>query len=419
MDPKELETILAGLKAVPESMASVIKRIEELEKKGVAVAPPVAPAPTYRAPVDDRSQTEKAHDGELSFGAYLRGLACKAMGMSFDDTPLFAKAHGEKEYRDACFTVENSPRQKAFGNMSMAEKTALSLTTGNGGYFAPELWLQDKWVDILRPNIVTLAAGISRLQGLGNADVKIPKLSAGATAYWIGEGSSITESELTDTQLALTPHECAAYSIASNQIVRMSNPAIQQMVGYDMAQKIGALIDLAVLEGTGSSNQPTGISVAVTTSTVTTGGAMTWAKGEEFLYKLALQNAPGQKRVWFMHPRTYSAIRQITSSTYALFVGTPQAQAMDQFLAGGGWLGYPVFQSSQMTITGGSGSDAVVLFGVPEEVFLADWGPAEFAASAETSDSFQKNQIHFRTVQLVDVKLRHETSWVKCTDTTS
>jgi hypothetical protein len=91
---------MESLKGIPDSIKALGTRLDETEKRLTAL-PPAAPAAQYRAPVDDRSATEKGKDGELSFGAFLRGLAIKAMGGDFEDTPIYARAHGEKEYRDA------------------------------------------------------------------------------------------------------------------------------------------------------------------------------------------------------------------------------------------------------------------------------------------------------------------------------
>lgn len=395
------------LKAINEGIQGVAKSLEGFDARLSAVEGKVNSAYSAPAPEDDRSEREIAKDGTFSLGAYFRGLGLAAHGVPFEKGCSSFTVKGSKDWKDAGFTAEVCQKQ-------------MSTTVGSGGYFAPENWIQSQFIDILRPMVVTIAAGIDRsFTNLSNADNKIARLATGTTGYWVAENGQITASTPTDEQINLTPKKAACLTKCSNEILKMSNPAIQSVLSMDMAKKLAALVDLAVLEGSGSSNQPTGIKTAVTTNTVTTSGAMTWAYLEEFLYDCAAANYPGIRPVWFMHPRTYSSIRQLTTSNIPLFVGTPQNEALKEDLANRALLGYPVFQSSQMTITGGTGSDAVVLFGDASEVGLADWGPPEFGASAETSTAFEYDQTWFRCIWMVDVFMKHETSWCKCTDTTS
>ena len=397
---EQLKQIATGIESVTKSIEGFDARITALEGK-------VNSAYSAPAKEDDRSDAEIRKDGTFSLGAYFRGLGLAAKGVPFEVGCIRFTEKGSKDWKDAGFTAEVCTKQ-------------MSTTVGSGGYFAPENWIQSQFVDILRPKIVTIAAGIDRsFTNLSNADNKIARLATGCTAYWVAENAAITESTPTDEQINLTPHKAACMTKCSNEILKLSNPSIQSIISMDMAQKLAAIVDLAVLEGSGGAGQPTGIKTAVSTNTVTTGGATTWAHLEEFLYDVSNANYPGLKPVWFMPPRTYSSIRQLTTTYIPLFVGTPQAEALTQDLAGRALIGYPVYTSSQMTTTGGTGSDAVVLFGDASEVGLADWGPPSFAASAETSTSFEYDQTWFRCLWMVDVFLRHETSWCKCTDTTS
>jgi HK97 family phage major capsid protein len=217
----------------------------------------------------------------------------------------------------------------------------------------------------------------------------------------------------------MSPHQASAFTIASNMLLNMSNPAAGNIIKNDMIQILGQLIDLAVLQGSGVSNQPQGIDNVSGINTVTAGGALTWALIEDFPYELDVDNAPSVKRAWIMHPRTLHNIRQLTTSNTPLFVGTPQAQPLTNDLAGGGLIGYPVYTTTQIPITGGTGSDASVYFCDWNDVVLANWGGLEIVASSESGSSFQQNQTHIRAIHLVDVMVRHPVSCCLCNDTTS
>lgn len=400
MDEKnvDLKVIADAVKDVPEAVKSLRVEVDGL-KKDLADAKSLYVAPKH----DDRSAEEKRKDGEFSMGAFLRGVCLEKHGMPFDQAVLYGQDKGTKSWRDAGFT----------GQVTLAEKV-MSTTVGSGGYLCPELWMT-QWVDILAAKSVAVNQ-CERWTNLKNADVRMGRLATGATGYWIAEGGSITISSPTDEQITVTPHEAAARVQVSNQLLKLSNPAIESVLLNNMTSTVIRLVDLAILEGSGSANQPSGIKTSAG-STVTCSGAITWAKLEEFLYDLALRNAPMGRVCWFMHPRTLTTIRQLTTTYYPQFVGTPTGQALGRELAGNALLGYPVYTSSQMTITGGTGSDGVVLLADMSECILADWGPPEFAASSEIV--FDYNSTQLRMIWETDVALKHAYSFVKCTDTTS
>lgn len=397
----DLKAIHDLVKDVPESVKALRVELDTVKKE---LADAKSLYASSRA-TDDRSDAEKQKDGVFSLGAMVRGIVLsKRENMDFASACIAYQPKGSKSWRDAGFSAA-----------VVLEEKAMSTTAGSGGYFAPELWMTE-WVNILAAKAVAYPL-CEKLSGLSNADVRMGRLATGATGYWIGEGSQITISSPTDEQITVTPHEAAARVQVSNQLLKMSNPAIEGVLRTNLLDTVVRLVDLGILEGSGSANQPSGIKTSAG-STVTTSGAMTWAKLEEFLYDLAKENAPMGRVTWFMHPRTKSAIRQLTTSNYPQFVGTPTGMLLGKDFAGDQLLGFPVATSSQMTITGGGGgNEGVVLLADMSECIVADWGAPEFAVSDQIAFDYNSTQV--RMIWLVDVALKHSKSFVKCTDTTS
>ena len=69
-------------------------------------------------------------------------------------------------------------------------------TAGNfsaGGSFVPPQYVAEL-IEFLRPQLVTQRLGVRMLTGLVTSPVIFPKLTAGATYYWVGERTAITDS---------------------------------------------------------------------------------------------------------------------------------------------------------------------------------------------------------------------------------
>jgi len=103
--------------------------------------------------------------------------------------------------------------------------------------------------------------------------VRQPALTGSATAYWVAENGAITASTLTDAQKTLQPNEAAALVKASNQLLDLSNPSASSVIQEDITMKIAQLVDLAVLRGAGTSNEPRGVANTSSIRTVAASSA--------------------------------------------------------------------------------------------------------------------------------------------------
>lgn len=111
--------------------------------------------------------------------------------------------------------------------------------------------------DILRPWSVTARAGVTVLDRLVG-DQAAPKTTAKATPYWLAtETSTITGSTPTIGQVAMTPKTAGALVAFSRQIAKQANA--EMFVRRELLRTIGSAADQAVLNGSGASGQPTGI----------------------------------------------------------------------------------------------------------------------------------------------------------------
>ncbi len=116
----------------------------------------------------------------------------------------------------------------------------------------------DNFIDLLRNASALTQAGASVLTGL-SGNVNIPRQSGAATAYWVAESGSPTESQQTIDQVALTPKTCGAFTDFSRRLVIQSSIDVENLVRGDLAKVLALEIDRVGLYGSGSANQPLGL----------------------------------------------------------------------------------------------------------------------------------------------------------------
>lgn len=150
----------------------------------------------------------------------------------------------------------------------MGEMQKRDLTVGGAPSLVGTQHLAESFIDALRVRSVVLQLNPTLLSGLvGN--VEIPRLATASTAYWIaGDGAdSVTASTPAFDKVTLSPKTVGALVTLSRKMILQGEPAAEDVVRNDLAQVIATALDAAAIQGTGASNQPTGI---VNTSGVST-----------------------------------------------------------------------------------------------------------------------------------------------------
>jgi HK97 family phage major capsid protein len=135
------------------------------------------------------------------------------------------------------------------------------LTVGvaaDGGNLVDDVLLAGSFIDILRNKLALANAGMTTLTGI-NGNISIPRQSSAATAYWVGENSSPTESQQAVDQVNLSPKTCGAFVDYSRRLLLQSSIDVESMVRDDIATQIALELDRVGINGSGSSNQPQGI----------------------------------------------------------------------------------------------------------------------------------------------------------------
>ncbi len=160
-----------------------------------------------------------------------------------------------------------------------------------GGFSIANTLMTQSFIEILRNRCVLLQRG-SAMGGLvGNID--IPRQTAAATGYWLGEDEDATESNLGLGQISMSPKTVAAYSEITRKLAQQSSMDVEALVRADLAKALALTIDKAGFYGTGSDHQPLGLAnqTGIHAQPFATAGKPTFQELIAMETQIALDNA--------------------------------------------------------------------------------------------------------------------------------
>ncbi len=371
--------------------------------------------------VGDATDTPKREPGH----AMARGLraiaAAKMLGGGAERAIDVLRGWGDVEMADAWA----AGRQKA---LAAGDPTA-------GGFLVPIQFSTDI-IELLRPSAVVRSLGPSTMP-MPMGSVKVPKITAGAQASYIGENANIGQSQEATGQIPLTFKKLAALVPISNDLVRYSSPSADSIVRDDMVRAIATREDKAFLRDDGTSGTPKGIknwinpankfnangTVSLANVTVDLGKAIQRLMAadvplvvQQFPAGGAAHNQPTTSRPgWIMSPRTYMFLTTVQNGQ-GFYAFRPE------MMTGTLW-GFPYRVTSQVleTMTAAfadtGGAQSEVYFGAFAHAVIGEAlglmvdasTEAAYANSAGTVvAAFSQDQTVVRVIEEHDFALRYD-----------
>lgn len=340
LNPRNVE------RAVPAAPEVIVKRdvfdnVDMVARGMVPAADMIARAKTA---IEESTDIPDAH----------RESAYRLVGRA--DIARVALVLGSPAYRSAFEKVVESPEAyQAFLDRDEAEalRTAMSLTSGNGGYAIP--FLLDPAVILTNTGTAGSIRSVSRVdQGTSNKWQGLA--SAGVTAEWLAEATAAADKSPTFTQPAIEAFKGAAFVFGSYEVFQNTNLANElPMLIADAKERLEAD---AFAIGSGSA-APKGVVTAVTAVTAsrvspTTGGAF----GTVADVYAVINGVPPRHRsqsAWLANFATYNRIRQLDTNGGGGFWSNLSGPTLEQRL-----LGLPVIESSEMVSTVTTGSNILL-----------------------------------------------------------
>ncbi len=286
---------------------------------------------------------------------------------------------------------------------ALLERKALGEGTGSaGGYLVPEEYLGEV-KDRITTRAIVRRAGAT-VYPMATDTLNVPKVTGGATAYWVGENAQITASDETLDQLQLVAKLLAAMVKVSNQLLSDASPSAEAAIRRDIAKVIALAEDNAFIAGTGTGNQPLGIinTTGVNSTSLGVNGATpTFDNIYDALYQV--ENNNGLASAWIMHPRTKNTLKKIkdTNGNFIYNVA-PSVKEPDTLV------GLPVYLTTQIptNLTVGTSTDcSYILVGQFDEAIIGERAGLEFSTD-QSGTAFEYYQTWIRAIARLDFGLR-------------
>jgi len=321
-----------------------------------------------------------------------------------------------------------------FVPFSALAKRATYVTSGatTGGNLVATDLMADEFIEALRNQSVMLNLGIRTMTGLVG-DVAIPRRSGVASTYYLStETTAITQSESTFDQVTLQPKNLAALSKYSRQTLLQATPGIEDLVRRDLTDGINLGIDLGILNGSGSSGQPTGIlntsgigSVALGTN----GGAITVESLVDLEEQVLIDNGALNRDsiAYVTNAKVLAELKKLraggSTAGDGTFLVNNDLQALGRGPTPAAVNGYPLYVTNQVpsNLTKGSSSGvcSAVLMGDFSQAMVGFWGNGLEIVVGEDSDDFSKALTSVRAIVTYDVAVRHAESFAAILDVTT
>jgi len=312
-------------------------------------------------------------------------------------------------------------------------KRATNVTSGatTGGNLVATDLMADDFIEALRNSSVMMSLGVKALPGLVG-DVAIPRRSGVAATYYLSsETTAITQAESTFDQVTMTPKNLAALSKYSRQTLLQATPGIEELIRTDLTDGLNTAVDLGILNGSGSSGQPTGIlntsgigSVAIGTN----GGAITIETLVDLEEQVLIDNGNvSDSMAYVTNAKVLAELKKLraggSASGDGSFLFNTDISGIGRGPTPGAVNGYPLAVTNQVpsNLTKGSSSSvcSAVLIGDFSQATVGFYGNGLEITVGEDSDDFSKALTSVRGIISYDVAVRHAESFAACLDVTT
>ena len=281
--------------------------------------------------------------------------------------------------------------------------------TAGGNTVATDL-LASSFVDLLRNKMAVTGLGAKFLTGLVG-QIAIPRQTAGATAYWVAENGAPTESQQAFDQVTMTPKTLGAFTDITRKLLLQSSIDVEGLVRNDLATVIAMAIDLAAINGSGASNQPTGILNTAGIGSVaggTNGLIPTWGNLVDLESQVAVANADLGALGYLTNAKVRGKLKQVS-----------KVSGQNGFIWEDGTVnGYATGVSNQVpsNLTKGtaSGICSAILFGNFADLIIGQWGNLDIMVDPYTGST--AGTVRVVALQDVDVAVRHAESFAAMKD---
>ncbi len=378
-------------------------------------------------PVESIQAKADIPEKELSEISLVAGARAALTGdWTSREAGLIREVSQEVELKGGKRTTSNSFMIPFSAFTPQQRATYVTSTANVGGNLVGTDYRPQDFIEFLYNNSIALGAGVQTLNDL-QGDVAIPKRSGKGSTYWLStETTAITAGNSTFSQITMTPKNVASLEKYSRQQVLQGLPAIETLIRSDMTTNLQLAMDSAILNGSGSSGEPTGILNTSGVNSIamgTNGGAITIDALINLEGNVVIDNGivnPASTG-YLTNGKVVNDLKKLkdTAGQYLYNIGS--------VVAGRGATpasinGYTISDSMQLpsTLTKGSssGNCSSVIFGDFSQCLVGLWGGLEITVG-EDADDFSKALTSIRGIMTMDVAVRNPVSFGVIKDVTT
>lgn len=361
MDQAEAEQF-DTLESEIKQLDADLKRYEKLESLNVQRAAPVQQR-TVESDPPTRGPTiivNKEADEKFKGQAFTRIVIAKALGRLEDVSPVVI---AEKRWG------KSNPLLVEVVKAAVQGGSATNSTWGHELVTADSRFTGD-FIEFLYSRTVFDQLAFREIP----ANVTIKGQDGAATGYWTGENNPIKVSKADFSTVNLSPLKVAALAVVSNELLRDSSPAAEQLVRDSLAEASAQRIDTTLFSTSAavSGESPAGLLASPLTPIPATGlDADSVYDGIRSLYAafITAKNASGL--VYVMNPARAKAISLIRNAL-------GQKEFPDLSAMGGTLDGDPV-------VTGDNVNEAHVILLKPSDIYKIGDGGIEVSISRDAT----------------------------------
>ena len=326
-------------------------------------------------------------------------------------------AEFEREISDEIGNLQGRQARGFFVHGSAwGQRNIIAGSDADGGHLKGVDHIGSDFIGALRSRIVVAGLGTRVMSGL-KGDVSIPKLSAGVSAAFVGEGSAVAEANQTFAEVLLQPKQLGVFTDISRKLMLQSDPSAEAIVREDILNAVAAKIEDVAIEGSGS-NEPTGITKVSGIGSVAggTNGAVPACDDITNLVKeVEVDNASiSNSQAFLTNSKVKSKLAstaKVSSSDSVMILDAPWNELY----------GYPLAITnhvpSDLTKGSTSGSCSAIIFGDFAQLIMALWSSPDVLVDPYTGGSEGNTRIIVH--QDVDVGVRHAQDFAAMLDATT
>ena len=295
-------------------------------------------------------------------------------------------------------------------NEVLKRDLTVGTATAGGNTVATNLLAQD-FITLLRNAMILDKLGIRMLSGL-SGNIAIPRATGGATAYWVAESASPTESQQAFDQVTMSPKTVGAFSDISRKLLLQSSVDVEGFVRQDLATVLGLALQAAAINGSGASNQPLGILNTTGIGDVaggTNGLAPALSHIVELETDIAVANADTASMAYLTNAKVRGKLKQTFSNATYGEIPLWQTGANGDGTLNGYRSVVTNAVPSNLTKGTSSGVCSAIIFGNFSDLIMGLWGSLDLMVDPYTNST--SGTVRVVVLQDVDVAVRHAESF--------